>query len=287
MKAVTQVKVALKQVRWAMRRVDAARRWGSASLKAMPAVIGNSMPKSGSHLIIQILEGLPQIGPFVDPGMPPLNRNQENDILPEKEIVRRIAALKPGDFTYCYLGADEPYRGLLTQDQFAPIFVYRDPRDVIVSHVFYATEMHKTHAMRKYYTETLTSMEERINAAILGVQTPDVTLTCIREKYERYLGWFDCKQVLSIRFEDLILNRTESVERILDHLAAHGFEPQVGRTVAVQTLAGKVQPKKSGTFRKGQPGNWREHFTPANIRLFKEQTGDLLVKLGYETCEDW
>ena len=182
MKASTQVKVALKQVRWMMRRMDTAWRWGQANLNAMPVVIGNSMPKSGSHLIIQILEGLPQIGPFVNPGMPPLNRNEENSILAEKEIVSRIRQLKAGDFTYCYLGADEPYRSLLTDARFAPIFVYRDPRDVIVSHIFYATEMHKTHAMRKYYNETLTSMEERINAAILGVQTPEVTLTGIRAK---------------------------------------------------------------------------------------------------------
>lgn len=147
--------------------------------------------------------------------------------------------------------------------------------------------MHKTHAMRKYYNETLTSMEERINAAITGVQSPDATLTDIRTKYDRFLGWFDCKQVLPIRFEDMIFNREDTVGRILDHLAAHGFEAHIGRPAAVRALMGNVQPQKSGTFRKGQPGNWREHFTPANIRLFKEKTGDLLVRLGYEKDGDW
>jgi hypothetical protein len=48
-----------------------------------------------------------------------------------------------------------------------------------------------------------------------------------------------------------------------------------------------IAPKKSGTFRKGQPGNWKEYFTPANKVLFKEMAGDLLTRLGYERNQDW
>jgi hypothetical protein len=54
----------------------------------------------------------------------------------------------------------------------ATVFVYRDPRDMLVSHVFYATDMHKGHGMHTYYNETLTTMEERLNAAIQGVTSP-------------------------------------------------------------------------------------------------------------------
>ena len=48
-----------------------------------------------------------------------------------------------------------------------------------------------------------------------------------------------------------------------------------------------IAPKKSGTFRKGQPGNWREHFSEANKAFFKENAGDLLIRLGYEKDHDW
>jgi hypothetical protein len=287
MKPRSEAKAILKNLRWSMRRMQAAQRWGKSRLDGMPVVIGNSMPKSGSHLIIQVLEGLPQIGPFINPGMPPLNRNEENSILAEKQIVRRIADLHPGDISYCYLAAEEPFLSLLTQPKYASIFIYRDPRDVIVSHVFYATEMHPTHVMRKYYTEQLTSMEERINAAILGVNEPGVTLTAIRKKYDRYLGWFDCSQVLSIRFEDLIQNPEAAISSFLKHLSGYEFIPDVDFDTAVNTLKVNIQPKKSGTFRKGKPGNWREHFTAENIRVFKENTGDLLVRLGYEKDRNW
>lgn len=277
----------LKDARWRIRRLNAARRWGRSEREALPVVVGNSMPKSGSHLIIQILEGLPEIGPFVNPGMPPLNRNEDNQIIPEERIASRIRHLHPGDITYCYLAAEEPFRSLLTEPRVAPIFIYRDPRDVIVSHVFYATEMNQKHAMRVYYTEALSTLEERINAAILGVSTPEVTLTGICGKYDRYLGWFDCPEVLPLRFEELILEREQAMYKILDHLADHGFQPAAGRPAAVESLMRHIHPQKSGTFRKGQPGNWREHFTDENIRVFKENTGDLLIRLGYEQTQDW
>lgn len=281
------LKTPVKRLRWRARRLSTAARWGTSELDRMPVVIGNSMPKSGSHLIIQILEGLPKIGPFVNPGMPPLNRDEENVIQSQQAILRNIQHLKPGDFTYCYLKAVEPYLSALTQPHIAPIFVYRDPRDMIISHVFYATQMHPGHNMHRYYTEELKTMEERVHAAICGVDEEDSPLSGIALKYSRYLEWLNRPQVLCLRFEALILERDAAIHRILDHLAGHGFSPWVTRAEAVEVLKASVQPKRSGTFRKGQPGNWREHFTVNNIAYFKEQTGDLLQRLGYEKDQDW
>jgi len=72
----------LKIVRWQLRRAGAALRWGPATLASTPSVVGNAMPKSGSHLIIQVLQGLPRLGSFVNPGFPPLNRSEDNRALP-------------------------------------------------------------------------------------------------------------------------------------------------------------------------------------------------------------
>jgi sulfotransferase 6B1 len=227
------------------------------------------------------------IGPFVNPGVPPLNRDEDNTIQSQETILSNIQRLKPGDFTYCYLKAVEPYLSAIIQPGIAPIFVYRDPRDMIISHVFYATEMHAGHLMHRYYTEELNTMEERINAAIHGVSDENSPLSGIALKYSRYLAWLDQPQVLSLRFEQLILERDTAIERILDHLEKFGFTPQVSRAEAVTLIKGSVQPKRSGTFRKGKPGNWREHFTQANIAYFKQQTGDLLQRMGYEKDADW
>jgi hypothetical protein len=158
---------------------------------------------------------------------------------------------------------------------------------MVISHVFYATQMHKGHGMHRYYTETLHSMEERINAAIQGVKEPGSELSPVRDKYENYLGWLEQTSVLCLRFEDLILERETALGCLLDYLTERGFTPRVPRSEAITTLQTTITPKKSGTFRKGKPGNWQEHFSQANKALFKEATGDLVVRLGYEKDNGW
>ena len=280
-------KSSLKEFRWKYRRVKAALRWGFDHLEKSPAILGNAMPKSGSHLIYQILQGLPKIGPAVNPGFPPLNRSEDNRKLSSEETLANIKRMEPGDIAYGYIHAKEPFISALAQPNRATVFVFRDPRDVIVSHVFYASEIHQGHGMHAYYTSKLISLEERINAAILGVTEPGHELAPIKSKYEKYLNWFEIPEVLCIRFEDLVLDTENTLGKILEFLIERGFSTNKPMNQAVQAIQNSIQPGKSGTFRKGQPGNWIEHFTDNNIRTFKDSTGDLVYRLGYEHSQDW
>lgn len=281
------IKSWLKLIRWRYRRQAAARRWGQDALAQTPSVLGNAMPKSGSHLISQVIQGLPQIGPFVNPGWMPVTRAEDNSKLDDAATLAILERMQPGDVAYGYVQARPPFLEVLTRPGRATIFVYRDPRDMIISHVFYATQMHPGHGMHKYYTQVLRTMEERIQAAIQGVEEPGAELSSVRLKYESYLGWLDQPAVLSLRFEDLILNREQALNRLLDYLEERGFKPVLPRPQAIQALMQAIAPKKSGTFRKGQPGNWREYFTAANKEQFKQVAGDLLLRLGYEQDENW
>jgi len=282
-----EAKHALKLARWQARRAGVALRFGPAALRRTPAVLGNAMPKSGSHLINQVIQGLPRLGPFVNPGFPPVNRDEANSKQPDAVVAANLQRMRSGDIAYGYIQCRAPFRELLAQPGRATVFVYRDPRDMLVSHVFYATEMHKGHGMHYYYAETLKTMEERLNAAIEGVDEPGAELSPIRAKYDGYLGWLEVPEVLCLRFEDLILDRRAALARLLDYLVERGFRPVLPREQELAILEQAIIPKKSGTFRKGQPGNWREHFTPTNKAFFKEQTGDLLQRMGYELDENW
>jgi hypothetical protein len=287
MSVSAQIKQPFKRMRWRARRAQAARIWSAADLARMPIVIGNAMPKSGSHLLIQVLLGLTKIGPFVDPGLPPLTRSANNRNLPEESVLANLHRIASGDIVYAYLHAHEPYLGELSRPNVAALFIYRDPRDVIVSQIFYALDMHKGHGMHRYYSEKLKSMEERINAAINGVQTASAQLSPIRAKYDNYLGWLKQASVLSLSFEDLVLDRQAALNKILDHMAASGFSPQPPRPQALAALEAAIVPRASGTFRKGQPGEWKQHFTEQNKQNFKAATGDLLQTLGYEKDAKW
>ena len=277
----------LKVNRWYARRALVRLRWGAQAVAKTPAVLGNAMPKSGSHLIIQVLQGLVRLGPFVNPGFPPVNRDEANCKLPDEAILDNILRMRHGDIGYGYLQARQPFIEALTRPGLANVFVYRDPRDMIVSHVFYATEMYAGHGMHDYYTEVLGSMEERINTAIRGVEEDGAELSSVREKYLNYLGWLDVPGVLYLRFEDLIQDQDQALGSLLEYLENRGFRSGSSRQEAIGTLKSAIAPRKSGTYRKGQPGNWREHFTPANKILFKEVAGDILIQLDYERDNNW
>ncbi len=282
-----QLRHILKQFRWQLRRGAAAQKFGAAALKNAPVVFGNAMPKSGSHLLTQILEGLIGLGPFVDPGFPPVNRAEGNLPLSWDAVYKNLQRMKPGDIRYGYVHSVEPFLSWLAQPHWATFFIYRDPRDMLVSHVFYATEMHAGHGMHQYYTEHLSTMEERLNAAITGVTAPGFELASVRQRYESYLGWLSQPGVCCLKFEDLILNRQNTIARMVDYLAQFGVEWAKPRDEVVSVLMANIAPKKSGTFRKGQPGNWREHFTDHNKAVFNQTAGDLLIRLGYETDSNW
>ena len=83
-----------------------------------------------------------------------------------------------------------------------------------------------------------------------------------------------------------VLVDKDDLNKILDYLERRGFSPTFPRDQAVAALESAILPKKSGTFRKGKPGNWQEHFSEQNKALFKEMAGDLLIRLGYETSQD-
>jgi hypothetical protein len=107
------------------------------------------------------------------------------------------------------------------------------------------------------------------------------------ERYSHYLNWLTTPGVLCLRFEDLILNRDTTLHKILDYLATFNFQPSTSRSETITTLSASIAPRKSGTFRKGQPGEWREHFTAGNVARFKEVAGELVGRLGYEEEGNW
>ncbi|NJN43910.1 MAG: hypothetical protein HC806_03715, partial [Anaerolineae bacterium] len=213
------------------------------------------MPKSGSHLLIQILEGLTELGPFVNPGFPPVNRFEDNSKLPDEKVLAEIRAMRPGDIRYGYLHAEEPWRSAVTGSgrarKLATLFVYRDPRDWVISQIFYAKDMHKGHMLHEYY-QSLPTMEARIHAAIEGVKTTKVSAPSVVERYSHYLGWLEVPGLLCLRFEDLIENRRSKIEDILEYLATFNFRPSIPKEQAIDALMEAISPHKSGTFRKGQ-----------------------------------
>jgi len=287
MSLVDTLKYTLKIARWRFRRANAVLKHGS--LSDTPIFFANSFPKSGTHLLTQVLEGFTLIGPVVDGGLPAVLTydGPTGQMRSLQDILRDLQRLRPGDIAYGHLHAGLKTVDMLTQDGMAPYFIFRDPRDVVVSHVHYVTEMEPNHVHHRYYRQELKSFDERLRVSILGRPELDIAYPDIRQRFDPYLGWLECPEVLALQFEDFINHQDKTLSRILEHARGRGLRLHVGEQEALQSLKSAIDPRRSPTFRSGKVGKWRASFSQEHKNLFKEICGDLLVRLGYEQSQDW
>jgi hypothetical protein len=96
-----------------------------------------------------------------------------------------------------------------------------------------------------------------------------------------------------VRYEDLLERPEEEVRRLLEFLGAGSNEEIVRRCVnaaSFERLSGGRERGKedsSSFFRKGVAGDWRRFFTREDRRIFKQEAGELLIEIGYETDNNW
>ena len=270
------------------RNAELKRNWNT-SLKDAPILFANSFPKSGTHLLTQVLEGFPLVGPAVNTGLPAVvmydgasGRERAND-----EIFQDLSHLSNGDIGYGHLHARPEIIDYFTQKGVCAYFILRDPRDVVISHVHYVTKMEPNHVHHQYYAEVLTTFEERLKTSILGRPEAANPFPDIAGRFAPFLGWLDHPEVLCLKYEDFLADRKAAVKGVLAHALGRGFKLFTEEENAVDQLESMINPQRSPTFRQGKSGGWKTQFSPENKALFKEIAGDLLIRIGYEDNKDW
>ncbi|MBI2331213.1 MAG: sulfotransferase domain-containing protein [Chloroflexi bacterium] len=259
----------------------------------MPILLGISFPKSGTHLLDQILLGFSNVAPYAK-RLHSFYAEYEGESGKKRDpqqALNWLDSLQPRDVASAHLFArpEAVARVCLSSSEgspkFVPYFIFRDPRDVVVSHVFYVTDMEARHVHHDYY-QSLPDFNARLKVSILGRPDVDIEFPNIAARFEPYLGWLDHPEVLTIHFEDLIHARAATLTLIMDHLLNRLPLP-ASRQLILNSLEASINPTKSPTFRSGKTGEWKKHFTAEHKKIFKEVAGDLLVKLSYEKDNNW
>ena len=258
-----------------------------------PILLGISFPKSGTHLLDQILLGFNRLAPFsrrLHSFYAEYEGESGRKRAPE-QAVRWLDSLRPRDIASAHLFArPEAVTHVTASPQgdtpaFVPYFIFRDPRDVAVSHVFYVTEMEPNHVHHAYY-QSLPDFNARLKVSILGRPDMDIEFPNIAGRFAPYLDWLDQPSVMKIHFEDLIHDRAGTLNRVIDHFLAR-VPLQTPRGLLLESLENSINPGKSPTFRSGKTGEWKKYFTEEHKKIFKDAAGDLLIKLGYEKNNNW
>ena len=281
----------MKNIRRVIRPIgktaQAILRWKRFSFHESSPIFGNSKPKSGSHLLLQILNGFTQIMPYKYVDAEPVRTiKKDGGRRTVDDILTDLKSVPAGVIGWGYVDATKENASFLTQAGRVTYFIYRDPRDLLISQVFFATDMHEEHGMHAYYN-SLPDFGERLKVAITGIDQDNLKMVSVKQRYEGVFEWLEQKNAMCIRFEDLINNRDVTLNAMLDEVEKTGYKIPTPREKALSILVEAIQPKKSHTFRSGKTGGWKEHFTEEHKKIFKDVAGDLLVRLNYENNNDW
>jgi sulfotransferase 6B1 len=254
---------------------------------AQPPVLANSFPKSGTHLLFQLVDGLPDAtnyGAFLA-SMTSSRRFRERS---PQNASRFIRGFVPGEIVRGHLFFHPQNAADLSQKNVVHYFVYRDPRDVVVSEAHYLREMNRWHRLGPYF-RNCDSLQDAIMLSITGFDPPRPGLEYpdIAARFARYAGWLHSHDCLPIRFEDLASERREAVIRQLAQFYATRRADRIDVEACAADMISRIAPEKSHTYRRGKKAGWQSEFTPEHRRVFDELAGDLLIELGYESNHDW
>ncbi len=168
------------------------------------------------------------------------------------------------------------------------VFIIRDPRDQVVSAMYYLKKINVLNANSMtnaaLLNDLIHNMCKWFKVAMISMpKTYDVT-----SFYREFLSWQHLPCVYTTTFEKLIgskgggddvLQRQE-IKNIAYHLEIN-FDDDVLNYIQKNIFGG------SQTFRSGKIGAWKNEFSEKDKKDFKIIAGQLLIDLGYEQDFDW
>src|SRR5512145_9167 len=126
-----------RSLRPAGKTAQAILRWKRFSFNDAPPVFGNSKPKSGSHLLLQILNGFTQIMPYRYVAADPVRTiEKEGRRKGKEEVLGELQRIPRGVIGWGYVESSPESVAFLCKPERVNYFIYRDPRDMLVSQVF-------------------------------------------------------------------------------------------------------------------------------------------------------
>ncbi len=261
-----------------------------------PRVFLNSVPKAGTHLLMELVRRLPRmmfsgrhhaLRDFSIEGKSPPELVPAIDL---DAFGRVLGKVRNGQFITAHFPYRKDVEEMLEQRGFSSLLMLRDPRDVAVSHTFYVTNTER-HWLHCRFTEALHTSDERLMATITGFPDDDISngQESIGQRFEQYFGWFANPNVLVCRFEALVGSagggsHEEAMDTVIS-VAKHLRRP-LSKEKAEEVGQRSWSPGVA-TFRKGQIGDWRNHFNEKHKEAFKQVAGDVLIRLGYEHDLSW
>jgi len=169
------------------------------------------------------------------------------------------------------------------------LFVEKTP-----PHMFYMEKILKMYPEAKIVEVVRDGRDVCVSLEMLGERWCPATREGQIEEWIKYVkaGMELCSnksyegRVLQVKYEDV---KKDPFEQIKKMYTFAGIEAHPNLITSVTELTDfKNYIKKGGRYlRRGQVGDWKNHFTSEDIKLFKKMANNFLIGLGYELDDKW
>lgn len=287
----------LQDLQWHFYRQNGSSLQGRVKPLSRPILL-ITVPKCGTHLLRSIVLHLPAAR----------WRGTFTNILPMPERLDRFERIKrsfknpgAGHVRSGHIAYDAELSKWLDEQGIRKIFIYRDPRDYVVSHYHFIMDPKKKIPLFPLFSGMETN-HSRLMACIRGIgkdkastQFTTTSLPNVSLFYGQFLGWLEDPNTFSIQYEDIMANQPghlnhtvfQKAKSMFEYLEILKEENMLSDTLLSSFLKSAIDPNKSPTFRLGKTGAWKDEFAFEHVQAFKEIAGDLLIQLGYEHDLGW
>ncbi len=249
-------------------------------------------PKTGTHLLTPILKAfthkrvywaeeytISQENWEFDPDRPDLFYPYVNTLPWDRQKMDLVWAVSKQQNSFLHLHAPftQTMEKYLSENNCVNFFIKRDPRDQLVSQLNHYKYIHLD-----------------INSPLNSISSDDERLLhMIKNELRRnvllYKGWLKSPVCCVLDFQKLMGNHggaatdqdaLEEVRKIAKALKFKISDRHLKR-IYLDSFG------KGWSFFKGKVGSWKDYFNEEHKAAAKEEIGDLLIELGYETDKNW
>lgn len=164
------------------------------------------------------------------------------------------------------------------------VVLYRDLRDVAVSHYFYVRQ-YPWHPEYQIYKDL--SVQEAL---------VDFAYRLLPDYIHWIRSWHQNRNPelsLIVRYEEMLTDPVQVLTAIVRHFQLGGSDNDIKQIVATHSFQSLSKGRMRGEedqhsfLRKGVAGDWQNYFTPALKDVYKQRLDDFLIEFGYERTNDW
>jgi len=231
----------------------------------------NSIPKSGTHyLLAELLKyNLNDYYGFISSTPSFTLKLQSNN-----NIYKRLKKALNNEVICGHIFYQNEYIKLLESENFCNFFLYRDPRAIFISEYNYLKNMNKYHLIHRKYLSKISDRDLAFDLLFNGFEdTSNFYFPSFKKRISNYCKWINCKQnnLLCIKFEEFIQDKSSVQNKVLEHLFSNGFN------VKIQSI-----PMKSHTFTNLDPDRWKYQLPKKWINLINKDLNEEIELMGYK-----